>query len=58
MMNEYSTCANCGANSVASDMLYDERAEHYLCDRRCFDEWHDDNPEEVGEYYYRMNIEY
>ncbi len=51
------TCANCGAERFAGDLLYDEWREIYVCDRECFDEWHDDNAEVVGDYYWRMNIE-
>jgi len=51
-------CVNCGAERLASDLLFDEQAEHYVCDRECFDEWHENNIEEVGDYYWRMNIEY
>lgn len=52
------TCVNCGAIRPADAMLYDELREHYLCDRECFDEWHDANPERVGDFYYGMNIDY
>lgn len=51
-------CVNCGAERLASDLLFDELAEHYVCDRACFDEWHESNIEEVGDYYWRMNIDY
>ena len=51
-------CASCGAERPAADLLFDEYAEVYLCDRRCFDDWHSDNFDLVGDYYYRMNIEY
>lgn len=51
-------CENCGAKRLASDLLFDEYAEIYLCDRECFYEWHDTNPEIVADYYYRMNIDY
>lgn len=51
-------CANCGAERLASSLLFDENTEKYLCDRECFDVWHADNIEEVGDYYFRMNVDY
>lgn len=50
-------CVNCGASRLIGDMYFDEKAEHYVCDRECFDEWHDDNPEIVGDYYFEGNLE-
>lgn len=50
-------CANCGASNGAGDMLYDSRADNYVCDHDCFDEWADGNMDVVSEYYYGMNIE-
>ena len=50
------TCVNCGAERPADAMLFDERAEHFVCDRGCFDDWHDDNFEQVGEYYFERNV--
>lgn len=51
-------CANCAGRRAIGDMLFDERAEHYVCDRECFNEWADANFEHVSEYYYEMNIGY
>ena len=51
------SCVNCGATRPVDVMLFDEQAEHFVCDRECFDEWHDANQEEVGDYYFEMNIE-
>jgi len=50
-------CVNCGAESPASDILYDERAGHYVCDRDCFDDWADDNFDDIVAYYYEINVE-
>jgi len=50
-------CVNCGAERLTSDLLFDELAEHYVCDRGCFEEWCENNIEEVGDYYFEMNIE-
>lgn len=50
-------CESCGAQVAVGDALYDERAEHYLCDRDCFYDWCEANSERVGDYYYEMNIE-
>lgn len=52
------TCESCNASRPIGDMEFDEHAEIYLCDRQCFDDWHGDNAEKVGDYYYRMNIDY
>ena len=51
-------CANCGAEGQAPEMLYDERAEQYVCDRGCFENWADDHFDIVCEYYYRHNVGY
>ena len=51
-------CENCGAERLASDLLFDEYAEVFVCDRKCFDEWHDANFETVGNYYFEMNVDY
>ena len=51
-------CANCLAKMPEGDALYDEREEHYLCSRNCFDEWVDSHFEEISEYYFERNIGY
>lgn len=48
-------CANCGGAKDVTDAVFDEMAEHYVCDRQCFDEWALDNAETVGEFYYGLN---
>lgn len=50
-------CSNCGREGFVSEMEFDDEAIHYVCDRQCFDEWHSDNVEQVGDYYYRMNVD-
>lgn len=50
-------CANCGATGYESDMLFDEHAEIHVCVGGCFDEWADDNFDDVVAYYYGMNVE-
>jgi len=50
------TCANCGAERYADEMLYDDHMEHYVCDRACFEDWADDNFEIVNDYYVRLNV--
>lgn len=52
------TCENCNTTRPIGDMEFDEQAEIHLCDRECFNEWHDDNTDKVGDYYYRMNVDY
>jgi len=49
-------CANCGDVRYYDEMDYDELMEQYYCDRRCFNDWHDENFEVVGDYYYDMNV--
>lgn len=51
-------CAYCGAKGQAPDMLYDERAEQYVCDRGCFEIWADKHFDIICEYYYRHNVGY
>jgi len=57
-MNEPSVpCSGCGGYKPVGDMLYDYHACIFFCDHECFDEWADDNLDEVIKYYYRMNVE-
>lgn len=49
------SCANCGSLRYVSDMVFDEREEHFYCDEGCFAEWASDNADKVNEYYYDMN---
>lgn len=48
------TCVQCGV--IASEGYYDDRAEHYYCDDRCFEDWADNNFEEITDFYKRMNL--
>lgn len=52
--NNEPTCVECGR--IASDGIYDERAEVYFCGRACFDDWADGNFEVVIAYYVRKNL--
>lgn len=56
MNDDYAQCANCEVEWYIDDMLFDEMVEQYYCNRECFDEWHDENPEVVGDYYVSMNV--
>lgn len=49
-------CANCGTEALWEDMLFDERAETFFCDNKCFRDWADDNYDEVVTYYAMMNV--
>ena len=50
------SCASCGNERYADEMMYDEHMNHYLCDRQCFDDWHDENSEVVGDFYFDLNV--
>lgn len=53
--DEYVQCGNCSAVRPHSDMIFDERSEHFFCDYQCFEEWVSENLEEVAKYYYESN---
>jgi len=50
------SCVTCGAQLSEEDALFDERNEHWFCDKMCFYEWADDNFETVADYYFATNI--
>ena len=52
------TCVNCGKNDYYDKFYFDEKMEHYICDKTCFYEWADANIEIVCDYYWEMHIDY
>lgn len=48
------TCVQC--KRQCNDGLYDDRRGHYFCDTACYEDWADDNHEEVVLFYAEMNV--
>lgn len=48
-------CAVASCNSPSPD-LYDDHLEQYYCDVDCLAEYICENPEQIAEWYARMNI--
>lgn len=48
-------CENCSAVLNRKEFAYDDREDNYFCDKRCFEEWAEDNHEVAVTFYYRLN---
>lgn len=48
-------CENCNAVLNRKEFVYDDREDNHFCDKRCFEEWAEDNHEVAVEFYYRLN---
>ncbi|WP_067728846.1 hypothetical protein [Oceanobacillus damuensis] len=55
-MDEKVTCELCDGNVRLDDALFDEQAELYFCDLGCFEEWADENFDEIVKQYRQLHL--
>lgn len=48
-------CENCSAVLNRKEFVYDDREGNSFCDKRCFEEWAENNHVTVVGFYYRLN---
>lgn len=48
-------CENCSTVLNHKEFVYDDREGNSFCDRKCYEEWAEDNYVIVVSFYYRLN---